>query len=106
VCLAVGFWNAIVNWNIVDEVRFSELRGVFTQHAKLKELLDFILRRVDRKDEESIYFLTLLFDADDFILRFIADPTFSEVYRTHTDTHIHTDTHKHTNAHRHTVTHT
>ena len=105
VCLAVEFWNAIVNWNIVDEVRFSELRGVFTQHAKLKELLDFMLRRVDRKDEESIYFLTLLFDADDFIYRFIADPTFSEVSYTHRHTQTHTDAHRHTQTHKRTQTH-
>ncbi len=77
--IAVEFWNAIVNWNIVDEARFSELRAVFIEHEKLKDLLDFMLRRVDRKDEESIYFLTLLFDADDFIERFIRDTTLVDV---------------------------
>jgi hypothetical protein len=77
--IAVEFWNAIVNWNIVDEARFSELRAVFIEHEKLKDLLDFMLRRVERKDEESIYFLTLLFDADDFIERFIRDSTLVDV---------------------------
>jgi len=75
----VVFWNAIVNWNIVDEVRFSELRAVFIEHGKLKDLLDFMLRRVERKDEESIYFLTLLFDADDFIERLVRDSTLVDV---------------------------
>ena len=32
-----------------------------------------MLRRVEKRDEEAIYFLTLLFDADDFIERFITD---------------------------------
>jgi hypothetical protein len=62
--VCVEFWNAVVNWNIVDEARFTELRAVFIQHTKLKDLLEFVLRRVERKDEESIYFLTLLFDAE------------------------------------------
>ena len=50
-----------------------------TQHMKLKDLLDFMLRRVERKDEESIYFLTLLFDAEEFTLRFIRDSTLVDV---------------------------
>ncbi len=34
--IAVEFWNAIVNWNIADESRFTELRGVFIRFPKLK----------------------------------------------------------------------
>ena len=37
------------------------------------DLLEYLLRKVHRKDDESIYFLTLLFDSEDFITRFIAE---------------------------------
>ena len=40
-----------------------------------RDLLELMLRRVEKRDEEAIYFLTLLFDADEFIERFITDVT-------------------------------
>ena len=69
--VCVEFWNAIVNWNIVEESQFSRMRAVFVRHERLKDLLEYLLRKVHRKDDESIYFLTLLFDSEDFITRFI-----------------------------------
>ena len=73
VCAAVEFWNAIVNWNIAEDGRFEELRRVFAKHLKLKDLMELMIKRVQSQDEESIYFLTLLFDSDEFVTRFLTD---------------------------------
>mmetsp|Transcript_33517 Transcript_33517/g.79107 ORF Transcript_33517/g.79107 Transcript_33517/m.79107 type:complete len:1224 (-) Transcript_33517:97-3768(-) len=71
--VCVEFWNAIVNWNIAEDARFKELRRVFAKHLKLKELMDLLIKRVHSRDEESIYFVTLLFDAEEFVSRFLAE---------------------------------
>eukprot|EP00960_Hanusia_phi_P074680 768287-Hanusia_phi.AAC.11 len=69
----VEFWNAIVNWNIVDDQRFNKLRNVFINHPKMKELTEFLSKRIERRDEESIYFLTLLFESSEYLTLFLKE---------------------------------
>ncbi|KAJ1476853.1 hypothetical protein T484DRAFT_1823517 [Baffinella frigidus] len=72
----VEFWNAIVNLAIVDEARFVALRNVFVLSLPtptLARLLAALVERVERNEEEAIYFLTLLFEADDFVKRFVSE---------------------------------
>uniref|UniRef100_A0A7S0E135 Uncharacterized protein n=1 Tax=Hanusia phi TaxID=3032 RepID=A0A7S0E135_9CRYP len=71
--LCVEFWNAIVNWNIVDDQRFNKLRNVFINHPKMKELTEFLSKRIERRDEESIYFLTLLFESSEYLTLFLKE---------------------------------
>jgi hypothetical protein len=56
---------------MVDEARFDAMRHTFVMHNRLKELVSFLVRRIERSEDESIYFLTLLFVAEDFINRFL-----------------------------------
>jgi hypothetical protein len=49
--VAVSFWTAAVNWRLAGETRYTMMREVFSKHKKLKELLEWMIRRVDRKDE-------------------------------------------------------
>jgi hypothetical protein len=48
---AVSFWTAAVNWRLAGDIRYVMMRKVFSKHKRLKELLDWMIRRVDRKDE-------------------------------------------------------
>ena len=60
-----------MNWNIVDDQRYNKLRNVFIKHPRMKDLTEFLSKRIERKDEESIYFLTLLFESSDFLSLFL-----------------------------------
>jgi len=68
------FWNAIIDWKLLGEERFKEIRSIFTNHERIKELLEWVLKRVDRCDEDALYFITLLFDDEDFVLQFVKRP--------------------------------
>ncbi len=56
--IAVSFWTAAVNWRLAGETRYTMMREVFSKHKKLKELLEWMIRRVDRKDEVRAFMHT------------------------------------------------
>ena len=46
---SVEFWNAIVNWNIVDGTLFDKLRSTFVNHVSLAPLLQYLVRQAMKR---------------------------------------------------------